>query len=170
MLAVVLSGGAGTRLWPVSREAMPKPFMRIGGGPSLLQRTALRAAKAGATRCMVVTNADYTFKTVEEFGELGERAPAELELLLEPVGRNTAPAIAELLDGLERVIGIGHHHATCGAGFRGSQRRSLEQRWSTADAHERFGHCLSAIPAATRRTRAAERTTTNMRLTPVAGS
>jgi mannose-1-phosphate guanylyltransferase len=73
---------------------MPKPFMRIGGGPSLLQRTALRAAKAGATRCMVVTNADYTFKTVEEFGELGERAPAELELLLEPVGRNTAPAIA----------------------------------------------------------------------------
>ena len=94
MLAIVLSGGSGTRLWPVSREAMPKPFMRIGGGPSLLQRTLLRAAASGATRCTVVTNADYTFKTVEEFTELGKRAPAELELLLEPVGRNTAPAIA----------------------------------------------------------------------------
>ena len=94
MLAIVLSGGSGTRLWPVSREAMPKPFMRIGGGPSLLQRTLLRAANAGASRCLVVTNADYTFKTVEEFAELGGRAPAELELLLEPVGRNTAPAIA----------------------------------------------------------------------------
>jgi mannose-1-phosphate guanylyltransferase/mannose-6-phosphate isomerase len=94
MLAVVLSGGAGTRLWPVSREAMPKPFMRIGEGPSLLQRTAMRAAKAGASRCIVVTNADYAFKTIEEFSELGATVPAELELLLEPVGRNTAPAIA----------------------------------------------------------------------------
>ncbi|MBE0592897.1 MAG: hypothetical protein IH616_10925, partial [Gemmatimonadales bacterium] len=39
MIPVVLSGGAGTRLWPVSREAFPKPFIRLGNGPSLLQRT-----------------------------------------------------------------------------------------------------------------------------------
>ena len=94
MLAIILCGGSGTRLWPVSREAMPKPFMRIGEGPSLLQRTALRAKRLGAESSVVVTNAEYTFKTIEEFTALGESAPAELQLLLEPVGRNTAPAIA----------------------------------------------------------------------------
>jgi len=94
MLAIVLCGGSGTRLWPVSREAMPKPFMKVGNGPSLLQRTALRAVRVGASSCLVVTNAEYTFKTIEEFAELGERGPAAMQLLLEPVGRNTAPAIA----------------------------------------------------------------------------
>jgi mannose-1-phosphate guanylyltransferase len=94
MLSIILCGGSGTRLWPVSREAMPKPFMRIGDGPSLLQRTALRARKVGASECLVVTNGEYAFKTVEEFAGLGEAAPAGLQLLLEPVGRNTAPAIA----------------------------------------------------------------------------
>lgn len=94
MLAIILCGGSGTRLWPVSREAMPKPFMKIGNGPSLLQRTALRARKVGADECLVVTNAEYVFKTVEEFAELKAAAPAGLQLLLEPVGRNTAPAIA----------------------------------------------------------------------------
>lgn len=94
MLAVILCGGAGTRLWPVSREAMPKPFMRIGDGPSLLQRTALRARQAGADHCIVVTNTEYTFKTIEEFAALGDSAVPDVQLLLEPVGRNTAPAIA----------------------------------------------------------------------------
>src|SRR4249920_3716149 len=94
MLAVILCGGSGTRLWPVSREAMPKPFMKIGAGPSLLQRTALRAARVGADACIVVTNAEYTFKTLEEIAALGDKGPTEVQLLLEPIGRNTAPAIA----------------------------------------------------------------------------
>ncbi|MEF9943896.1 MAG: sugar phosphate nucleotidyltransferase, partial [Burkholderiaceae bacterium] len=94
MLAVILSGGSGTRLWPVSREAQPKPFMRIGAGPSLLQRTALRAKRAGAPRCLIVTNGDYTFRTLEEIEGLGANGPDELVLMLEPAGRNTAPAIA----------------------------------------------------------------------------
>jgi mannose-1-phosphate guanylyltransferase len=94
MLAIILCGGSGTRLWPVSREAMPKPFMKIGDGPSLLQRTALRSKRLGAEACVVVTNGEYTFKTIEEFAELGDAGPAEMQLLLEPVGRNTAPAIA----------------------------------------------------------------------------
>jgi mannose-1-phosphate guanylyltransferase / mannose-6-phosphate isomerase len=94
MLAVILCGGSGTRLWPVSREAVPKPFMKIGAGRSLLQRTALRARAVGADDCLVVTNAEYTFKTAEEFTGLGKEAPAHVQLLLEPIGRNTAPAIA----------------------------------------------------------------------------
>jgi mannose-1-phosphate guanylyltransferase / mannose-6-phosphate isomerase len=93
MLAVILCGGSGTRLWPVSREAMPKPFMKIGG-LSLLQRTALRATALGADECLIVTNTEYTFRTVEELSALGEKAPGKIQLLLEPFGRNTAPAIA----------------------------------------------------------------------------
>jgi mannose-1-phosphate guanylyltransferase len=94
MLSVILCGGSGTRLWPVSREAMPKPFMKLGGGPSLLQRTAMRAHALGAEECLIVTNAEYTFKTAEEFAALGARGPASAQLVLEPIGRNTAPAVA----------------------------------------------------------------------------
>jgi mannose-1-phosphate guanylyltransferase len=81
---------------------MPKPFIRIGGGPSLLQRTALRARAVGADDCMVVTNAEYTFKTIEEFTSLRAEGPERLQLLLEPVGRNTAPAIAAACVQLDR--------------------------------------------------------------------
>jgi mannose-1-phosphate guanylyltransferase / mannose-6-phosphate isomerase len=94
MLAVILSGGSGTRLWPVSREDLPKPFMRIGAGPTLLQRTVARAANAGATRCLVVTNQEYSFRTQEELDGMKSGKPATTHLLLEPIGRNTAPAIA----------------------------------------------------------------------------
>jgi mannose-1-phosphate guanylyltransferase/mannose-6-phosphate isomerase len=94
MLAVILSGGSGTRLWPVSREAQPKPFMRIGQGPSLLQRTVARAAAAGASRCLVVTNREYQFRTQEEIDALRPGVATPVACLLEPAGRNTAPAIA----------------------------------------------------------------------------
>jgi mannose-1-phosphate guanylyltransferase len=94
MLAVILSGGSGTRLWPVSREAMPKPFMRLGNGASLLQRTVARAVTAGCRDCLIVTNREYGFRTSEEIEAMHGGAPRQAALLLEPVGRNTAPAIA----------------------------------------------------------------------------
>jgi len=94
MLAVILSGGSGTRLWPVSREAMPKPFMRLGGGASLLQRTVARAVAAGCGDCLIVTNREYGFRTSEDLEALRSGAPRSTQLLLEPIGRNTAPAIA----------------------------------------------------------------------------
>jgi mannose-1-phosphate guanylyltransferase / mannose-6-phosphate isomerase len=93
LLPVILSGGSGTRLWPVSREALPKPFMRVAGGKSLLQRTFERANRLpDVVATAVVTNLAYSYKTAEEL--MNERAADSLALLLEPAGRNTAPAVA----------------------------------------------------------------------------
>ena len=109
IVPVILSGGAGTRLWPVSREALPKPFMKLGDGRSLLLRTFERArnlvppgapdsAAPGAARAVsspltwLVTNRDYYFLSRDE---LEPAAGAQgVRYLLEPSGRNTAPAIA----------------------------------------------------------------------------
>ncbi len=93
LLPVILSGGAGTRLWPVSREAHPKPFMRVGDTHSLLQKAILRGLTAsGMTNCAIVTNKEYYFLTRDEIAGLEQ--PATPTMLLEPAGRNTAPAIA----------------------------------------------------------------------------
>jgi mannose-1-phosphate guanylyltransferase/mannose-6-phosphate isomerase len=90
LIPIILSGGAGTRLWPVSREAHPKPFMRIGGGKSLLVQTHERAIVAAAQQPLVVTNRDYYFLSRDELAEQSTKP----HYLLEPSGRNTAPAIA----------------------------------------------------------------------------
>jgi mannose-1-phosphate guanylyltransferase len=94
LLPVILSGGAGSRLWPVSREAMPKPFMRLGSPHSLLQRTLTRALPmADGGRAAIVTNQEYFFKTRDEITALPQAQGMAITQLLEPVGRNTAPAI-----------------------------------------------------------------------------
>ena len=92
LLPVILSGGAGARLWPVSREAYPKPFIRLADGTSLLGRTLARAAGiAGVRDVVTVTNREYYFLTKDEYAAREGLAHA---FLLEPAGRNTAPAIA----------------------------------------------------------------------------
>ena len=93
VVPIILCGGAGTRLWPVSRESMPKPFMRLADGRSLLQATALRVAGLdGLAQLAVVTNVAYSYKVVEDL--VGADPGCPVALLLEPEGRNTAPAIA----------------------------------------------------------------------------
>ena len=96
LVPVIISGGAGTRLWPVSREARPKPFMQVKDGMTLLQSTLLRsAAVADAGEIMLVTNQDYYFQSREQLEGLGTRlGAARGSFLLEPVGRNTTAAIA----------------------------------------------------------------------------
>ncbi len=93
LIPVILSGGAGTRLWPVSRRAFPKPFMRLPNGASLLGLTLQRAlAVADAGEVVTVTGFDYRFLTADEYARSAPR-PFRSRLLLEPAGRNTAPAI-----------------------------------------------------------------------------
>ena len=94
LIPVILSGGAGTRLWPVSREQHPKPFIRLADGQSLLQKSFLRAkGLPDVAEVLTVTNRDLSFKTADEYRETGD-IPMPLGFILESEGRNTAPAIA----------------------------------------------------------------------------
>ena len=96
LVPVIISGGAGARLWPVSREARPKPFMQVKGGLTLLQSTYLRsAALPEAAGIITVTNREYYFQSREQLAEVATRMRGlDVSFLLEPVGRNTAAAIA----------------------------------------------------------------------------
>jgi len=98
LIPTILSGGAGSRLWPVSRELHPKPFIRLADGKSLLQKAWLRAATLpDVTETLTVTNREFFFKTEDEYREvaaLSKGANCFNRFILEPFGRNTAPAIA----------------------------------------------------------------------------
>ena len=93
---VILCGGSGTRLWPLSREQYPKQLLALAGDDTLLQATARRVDKSLATAGrkvlapIVVANEDYRFITAEQLRQAGV-VPAAI--VLEPVGRNTAPAL-----------------------------------------------------------------------------
>ena len=92
LVPVILSGGAGTRLWPLSRESYPKQLLALTGKLTMLQDTATRLAGiAGAHAPIVVCNEAHRFTVAEQLRTLGMQASA---ILLEPAGRNTAPAVA----------------------------------------------------------------------------
>lgn len=95
LIPVILSGGAGTRLWPVSRESHPKPFMKLADGQSLLFKTYLRAAAVSqGSPILTVTNRDYFFMSKDELTKTSLDESVSGIFLLEPFGRNTAAAIA----------------------------------------------------------------------------
>ncbi|HET8713918.1 MAG TPA: mannose-1-phosphate guanylyltransferase/mannose-6-phosphate isomerase [Gemmatimonadales bacterium] len=92
LVPVILSGGSGTRLWPLSRELLPKQLLALTGERTMLQETAARFAGLGAaTGPVVVCNEAHRFLVAEQLREMQLQPTA---ILLEPVGRNTAPAIA----------------------------------------------------------------------------
>jgi len=92
LIPVILSGGSGTRLWPLSRQQHPKQFLPLLSERSLFQETLLRArALPGARPPLVVVNEAHRFLVREQLAELGIE---DADILLEPVGRNTAPALA----------------------------------------------------------------------------
>jgi mannose-1-phosphate guanylyltransferase len=92
VVPVIIAGGSGTRLWPISRSSHPKQFLRLTGASSLYQQTLARVSDHGIYGPpLVVTNSDYRFLAAEQ--ALEEQVELE-SILLEPFGRNTAPAIA----------------------------------------------------------------------------
>jgi mannose-1-phosphate guanylyltransferase / mannose-6-phosphate isomerase len=94
IVPIILSGGVGARLWPVSRESHPKPFMHLADGQSLLQKAFARAAELpGVVDILTVTNRDLYFKTEDEYRPTNT-GDIPTSFILEPFGRNTAPAIA----------------------------------------------------------------------------
>lgn len=95
LIPVILSGGAGTRLWPVSRQAYPKPFMALADGETLLDKTLLRALRVSGPGApiLTVTGRDYYFLTRDAYARHPAAGARDLPFLLEPVGRNTAPAV-----------------------------------------------------------------------------
>ncbi|PJD92561.1 MAG: mannose-1-phosphate guanylyltransferase/mannose-6-phosphate isomerase [Legionella sp.] len=94
LIPTILCGGAGSRLWPVSRELHPKPFIRLEDGQSLLQKAFLRGAcLPNVTEILTVTNRELYFKIDEEFNAINADK-LSTTFILEPFGRNTAAAIA----------------------------------------------------------------------------
>ncbi|TPW34345.1 mannose-1-phosphate guanylyltransferase/mannose-6-phosphate isomerase [Oecophyllibacter saccharovorans] len=93
VVPVILSGGVGTRLWPVSRESFPKQFWPLLSEKTLLQETALRSHKAGleVEAPLVVCNEEHRFVVAEQLQDVGI---TERRIVLEPMARNSAPAIA----------------------------------------------------------------------------
>ncbi|MFT8898343.1 MAG: mannose-1-phosphate guanylyltransferase/mannose-6-phosphate isomerase [Acetobacter sp.] len=91
VIPVILSGGSGTRLWPMSRASFPKQLWPLLSAQSLLQETALRARGISLSAPVIVCNEAHRFLIAEQLREAGIESP---KILLEPVGRNSAPAIA----------------------------------------------------------------------------
>jgi mannose-1-phosphate guanylyltransferase/mannose-6-phosphate isomerase len=123
LVPVILSGGSGTRLWPLSREGHPKQFLALAGEHSMLQATWLRvAALVGQSAPLVVTNEAHRFMVAEQLRLVGCTPDA---IMLEPVGRNTAPAIAvaalqAVADGTDPLLLVlpSDHVVTDAEGFR----------------------------------------------------
>ena len=88
---VLLSGGVGSRLWPVSRESHPKQFLALAGELTMLQETLRRTSGLEAAAPIVVCNEEHRFMVAEQLRQLDLQPSA---LILEPQGRNTAPALA----------------------------------------------------------------------------
>jgi mannose-1-phosphate guanylyltransferase/mannose-6-phosphate isomerase len=95
LIPVILSGGAGTRLWPVSRRAYPKPFMKLANGSTLAELTFQRALEVSDDgTVMTVTSRDYYFICRDMYKKVNQADMHKQIFMLEPMGRNTAPAIA----------------------------------------------------------------------------
>ncbi|WP_192256436.1 mannose-1-phosphate guanylyltransferase/mannose-6-phosphate isomerase [Mesorhizobium caraganae] len=94
VVPVIISGGAGSRLWPASRQSHPKPFLKVADGHSLIQHTVLRAASIpDVVELVTVTSREHLFLTKDDFDEL-ESVILPRTFLLEPEGRDTAAAVA----------------------------------------------------------------------------
>ncbi|MFZ2972194.1 MAG: sugar phosphate nucleotidyltransferase, partial [Ferribacterium limneticum] len=129
ILPVVLSGGSGTRLWPLSREKYPKQLLPLVGEQSMLQATVARlGGLADMAGPLLVCNEEHRFVVAEQVRTLGLHG----SVLLEPFGRNTAPALAlaalwAVRDGEDPVLVVmpADHDIADGAAFRDAVSRAV---------------------------------------------
>ncbi|MBU2097264.1 MAG: mannose-1-phosphate guanylyltransferase/mannose-6-phosphate isomerase, partial [Gammaproteobacteria bacterium] len=91
MIPLILSGGSGSRLWPLSRKLYPKQFLALTGSATMFQQTLKRLALEGMGKPIVVCNEEHRFIVSEQLAAIDCKAQS---ILLEPFGRNTAPAVA----------------------------------------------------------------------------
>ena len=126
---VLLCGGSGTRLWPLSRKSHPKQFVKLMGEESLFQSSARRLSGAGFAAPSVVTNSDFRFMVVEQLTAI-EIAPQQI--LIEPSARNTAAAICVAAVALDAkngdslmLISPSDHVIPCAEGFRGAVKAAV---------------------------------------------
>jgi len=128
IVPVILCGGAGSRLWPVSRQLLPKQFLPLVTGRTLLQDTALRAREAaGAMQPIVICNEAHRFLVQDQLAEIGVAA----RIMLEPAGRSTAAAVAVAAIACEKedpvLLVLASDHAIRGTeAFNGAVRRAAE--------------------------------------------
>ena len=90
LIPAIMAGGSGTRLWPMSRKYLPKQFLRLTSENTMLQDTLLRLKGLDILKPIIVAGDDHRFLVAEQLREIG----LEADILLEPEGKNTAPAIA----------------------------------------------------------------------------
>jgi mannose-1-phosphate guanylyltransferase / mannose-6-phosphate isomerase len=107
LIPVILSGGAGTRLWPVSRRLFPKPFMALPDGETLIEKTAKRAIAVASADAPIytVTSRDYSFITRDAYAHIPGFSADRQRFLLEPTARNTAPAVLAAALSIQRDHG-----------------------------------------------------------------
>ena len=91
LIPVIMAGGNGTRLWPLSRGLFPKQFLTLQGTHTMLQNTILRLDEIQCAQPLVISNESHRFLVAEQLRELNLLSD---NIILEPVGKNTAPAIA----------------------------------------------------------------------------
>ena len=88
--AVIMAGGSGTRLWPLSRSGHPKQFLKLNGEDTMLQSTVKRLHGLEISASVTICNEEHRFFVAEQLREIDKLG----SIILEPVGKNTAPAIA----------------------------------------------------------------------------
>ena len=136
---VIICGGTGTRLWPLSRESQPKQFFPLAGGASTFQQVLARVADPEIFgRPIVVTNVEFRFTVADQ----AQRAGASPDIVLEPAGRNSGPAIAvaaELAGRRDRecpmLVLAADHIVRDADGFRRACRGSAQARAGRLSRH-----------------------------------
>ncbi len=126
---VLLCGGSGTRLWPLSRKSYPKQFAALVGEETLFQASAQRLSGPDFAAPMVLTNSDFRFIVTEQLAEAGVDPSA---ILIEPEGRNTAPAVLAAALWLEKtdpealmLVAPSDHVVPDAVGFRAAVRAGM---------------------------------------------